>query len=150
MVTYTWPYFYYLMWHYDEVGGWMRLRYCYEVVNIKYTGTKLCKCKINDLRKYETGAWILFNSPWPQLLCSSDPLTLLTHIVEPRMSVKFFHNLFAYNYGGEESRPWDLEAWIVEGRIFKKCNCNSEEIQHYDNFIPPFATYKKFEAQTKN
>ena len=30
--------------------------------------------------KEETGASILFNPPWPQPLCSPDPLTLLTPI----------------------------------------------------------------------
>ena len=27
------------------------------------------------------------------------------------------HFIFAYDFGGEESRSSDLQAWIVEGRI---------------------------------
>ncbi len=46
----------------------------------KCAGTKICRCKINDLMKEETGASILFNPSWPQPLCFPDPLTLLTPI----------------------------------------------------------------------
>ena len=35
------------------------------------------------------------------------------------LASEFFHHSFAYNFGGEESRPWDLQAWIVEGGIPK-------------------------------
>ena len=36
------------------------------------------------------------------------------------MASEFFHHFFAYDFGGEESRPSDLQAWIVEGRIPKR------------------------------
>ncbi len=32
------------------------------------------------------------------------------------LASEFFHDLSAYDFGGEESRPSDLQAWI-EGRI---------------------------------
>ena len=31
--------------------------------------------------------------------------------------LNFFHEFFAYDFGGEESRPSDLQAWIVESGI---------------------------------
>ena len=31
--------------------------------------------------------------------------------------LNFFIIFFAYDFGGEESRPSDLQAWIVEGGI---------------------------------
>ena len=30
---------------------------------------------------------------------------------------EFFDDFFSYDFGGEESRPSDLQAWIVEGRF---------------------------------
>ena len=33
------------------------------------------------------------------------------------MASEFFHHFFAYDFGGEESRPSNLQAWIVEGGI---------------------------------
>ena len=31
--------------------------------------------------------------------------------------MNFIPHFFGYNFGGEESRPWDLQAWTVEGGI---------------------------------
>ena len=36
------------------------------------------------------------------------------------LASELFHHFFAYMFGGEESRPSDLQAWIVEGIIYRR------------------------------
>ena len=55
-------------------------------------------------------------------------------------SLNFFHHFFAYDSGGEDSRPSDLQAWIVEGGILEERGRDREEIQHHDKVISSLAT----------
>ena len=40
--------------------------------------------------------------------------------------LNFFMNFFAYDFGGEEWRPSDFQAWIIEGRIPKRARSRLE------------------------
>ena len=61
---------------------------------------------------------------------------LLTDQSSLDLASEFFHNFFAYDFGGEESRPSELQA-IVEGRIGR----DWEGIQHHHRAIPSLPTY---------
>ena len=59
------------------------------------------------------------------------------------LASELFHDFFAYDFGGEESWPSDLQAWIVEGGIPEERGCDWEEIQHHERVIPFLATSGK-------
>ena len=62
------------------------------------------------------------------------------------MSSEFFHHSFAYNFGGEESRPWDLQAWIVEGGIPKGARSRLRRNSASRQSDPTSRNIEKFES----
>ena len=53
------------------------------------------------------------------------------------LASEFLHDFFAYDFGGEDSRPLDLQAWIVEGGISRQARSRLERnsASRVSNFI---------------
>ena len=60
------------------------------------------------------------------------------------LASEFFHHFFADDFGGEESRPSDLQAWIAEGGILEERGPDWGKIQHHERVIPSLVTRKEF------
>ena len=76
--VHTWPYSRYLMRQCNGVGGWVQLKYRLCRCECE---CEMCRCKINDLMRKETGNSLLFYPPGPLTFLTF--FTLLTPIRLP-------------------------------------------------------------------